>query len=163
MFNVTRSILSLSLLVSLCIGNITLEPVYTAYSESLASDNMLVEDLNRSNNNINGTPTNSSNLEENLVNNNNTVLVLIKEEESDKPYDPSPLTIKSGETVRWNNDDFETHTVTSGSEKDGNIGMVFDSGEMKRGDTFTHKFDKVGSYDYFCIIHPIMTGVVIVK
>lgn len=80
LFNVTRSILSLTLLISLCVGNITLEPVYTVYSESLANDNMLVEDLNGSYYKTNGTPTNSSNFEENLVNNNNTVLVLIKEE-----------------------------------------------------------------------------------
>jgi plastocyanin len=162
--NLSRSVIVSILVVPLCGGNIILfENVYAKSNEALAANGTSVQNLSRADRQTNGNSTTPPNHMESTVNNSSTALVSINEEESDKPYDPSPLTIKNGESARWTNDDFETHTVTSGSEKDKNLGMLFDSGEMERGDTFTHKFDNVGSYIYFCIIHPIMTGMVIVR
>ncbi len=70
-------------------------------------------------------------------------------------FDPPTITIKTGTTVTWTNDDSVSHTVTS----DGN----FDSGTLDRGETFSHTFDEEGTFSYICTIHPRMTGKIIVK
>jgi plastocyanin len=61
-----------------------------------------------------------------------------------------------GQSVTWHFDDAGVpHTVTAG---DGS----FDSPVMTSG-TFTHRFDKAGSYDYICTIHPTqMKGTIVV-
>jgi plastocyanin len=67
-----------------------------------------------------------------------------------------------GSMVTWTNDDFSLHTVTSGNANAGKSG-VFDSNIIKKGGTFSFVFDKIGEYNYFCSLHPYMTGKVIVK
>ena len=87
-------------------------------------------------------------------------------EDTNSCFDPNPVTIAMGGTVTWENVDNAAHTVTSGSPADGPDG-VFDSslimapmsGVVK---TFSHTFDDAGTYDYFCMVHPWMTGSVIV-
>jgi len=71
----------------------------------------------------------------------------------------SEVTIGVGESVIWHNDSGVIHTVTSGSFDDGTDG-VFDSSIIMSGDTFTHTFTETGQYEYFCSIHPWMTGIV---
>jgi plastocyanin len=80
-----------------------------------------------------------------------------------KPYDPSPLTVNAGTSVTWTNNDSTIHTVTSGLPEQGSIGILFDSGLINPGKTFTHIFDKTGTFDYSCTLHPFMRGQVIVK
>ncbi len=75
---------------------------------------------------------------------------------------PNSLEIRVGDTVSWSNDDSAAHTVTSGNISDGNDG-VFDSGLFMSGTTFEFTFDKAGTYDYFCMVHPWMTGKIIVN
>ena len=70
---------------------------------------------------------------------------------------PSEVTIKVGATVTWSNDDSAAHTVTSGTPTDG-PDSTFDSSLFMAGTTFTHTFDKAGEYNYFCMVHPWMTG-----
>jgi len=77
-------------------------------------------------------------------------------------FTPSSLEINLGDTVSWSNDDTAAHTVTSGSAADGPSG-VFDSGLFMAGNTFEFTFDKTGTYPYFCIVHPWMTGKIIVN
>lgn len=63
--------------------------------------------------------------------------------------------IKAG-AITWRNDDTITHTVVSGFPISGPTGE-FDSGDLVGyGKRFT--FDKTGTYDYYCRIHPFMTG-----
>jgi|GEM_PF-1562531 len=81
----------------------------------------------------------------------------------DKSFDPNPIEIKAGDSVTWTNDDNEVHTVTSGSQDASNVGKEFDSGTLASGQSFTHKFDKPGTYEYFCSFHESMTGKVLVK
>jgi len=76
-------------------------------------------------------------------------------------YSPSELTTLVGNNVTWLNDSGVIHTVTSGSPQEGPDG-TFDSGIIMSGDTFSHSFTQVGNYQYFCTIHPWMTGTVIV-
>ena len=83
-------------------------------------------------------------------------------DETDECYVPYEVTINAGSTVSWSNDDTAAHTVTSGNAKDGDSGL-FDSGLFAVGDTFDVTFDEPGSFDYFCIVHPWMTGVINVE
>lgn len=78
-------------------------------------------------------------------------------------FDPSTLTVSVGATVEWKNDDQVSHTVTSGSPSDNTTGTIFDSSLVGPGKDFKFTFDKAGTYDYFCQVHPWMTGQVIVK
>jgi plastocyanin len=80
-----------------------------------------------------------------------------------KPYDPSPLTIKPGTSVTWTNNDSTVHTVTSGLPEQGEVGTLFDSSIISPGKTFTHAFDKTGTFDYSCTLHPFMRGQIIAK
>jgi plastocyanin len=75
---------------------------------------------------------------------------------------PHEVTISVGDTVSWSNDDSAAHTVTSGSVDAGLTG-VFDSGLFVSNSRFEFTFDKAGTFDYFCMVHPWMTGVVIVE
>ncbi len=72
---------------------------------------------------------------------------------SNKSFYPQITQIKSGDTVSWTNKDISVHTVTSGND-------LFDSGMMMPGDTFEQKFEDVGLFEYYCILHPWMTGTI---
>jgi len=76
-------------------------------------------------------------------------------------FSPSELPILLGSNVTWLNDGGVIHTVTSGNPLEGPDG-TFDSGIIMSGDTFSHTFTEAGNYQYFCTIHPWMTGTVIV-
>jgi plastocyanin len=79
-----------------------------------------------------------------------------------KPYDPSPITVKSGTAVKWTNEDSSLHTVTSGLPEQGSVGTIFDSSIISPGQTFTYTFAKTGTFDYSCTLHPFMRGQVLV-
>jgi plastocyanin len=40
---------------------------------------------------------------------------------------------------------------------------LFDSSLIAPGKTYMHTFDKTGTFDYSCTLHPFMHGQVIVK
>jgi plastocyanin len=82
---------------------------------------------------------------------------------SDKSFNQNPININAGNSVTWTNSDNDIHTVTSGSDEGPSIGQEFDSGTLGEGQSFTHKFENPGTYEYFCSIHPSMVGEVIVK
>lgn len=70
---------------------------------------------------------------------------------------PSEVTVNVGQTVTWSNDDSAAHTVTSGTPTGGSDG-TFDSSLFMAGKTFSHTFDNAGEYNYYCMVHPWMTG-----
>ncbi len=76
--------------------------------------------------------------------------------QDDKAYEPSPLTIKKGDTVKWTNKDFGIHTIT---ENNG----LFSSEELRPDQIFEYTFSSTGTFDYHCNIHPTMTGKIIVS
>jgi plastocyanin len=80
-----------------------------------------------------------------------------------KTYDPSPLTITRGTMVVWTNKDSSLHTVTSGLPEQGSVGTLFDSSIISPEQTFSYTFDKSGTFDYSCTLHPFMHGQVVVK
>ncbi len=71
------------------------------------------------------------------------------------------IDIKVLDIVVWGNADTAPHTVTSGNPATGFDG-VFDSGLFPPGTSFQHQFTEEGVYDYYCLVHPWMVGVVTV-
>jgi amicyanin len=70
-------------------------------------------------------------------------------------FSPATVTVTTGSTVVWTNDDSIQHDIT------------FDGGSivssvLNHNDTFSHTFTKAGTYHYICSIHPFMHGTVIV-
>ena len=80
-------------------------------------------------------------------------------EETNECYIPYEIVIAVGGQVIWNNVDTAAHTVTSGNPADGADGK-FDSSIFMSGTTFSNTFDEVGEYEYFCVVHPWMNGIV---
>ncbi|HMD62736.1 MAG TPA: cupredoxin family copper-binding protein [Stellaceae bacterium] len=71
-------------------------------------------------------------------------------------YSPPMLVVAPGTTVTWTNADDEAHSVR---EKDGK----FKSAALDTDDKFSQSFTAPGEYEYFCSIHPYMTGKIVVK
>lgn len=78
-------------------------------------------------------------------------------------YEPGAVTVQPRTLVVWTNLDSTTHTVTSGVPSQNKTGITFDSGEISPGGTYSFIFMSAGTFDYFCTIHPWMTGKVIVE
>jgi len=71
-------------------------------------------------------------------------------------FNPSTITVNANTTITWTNKDGVDHTVTS------NTG-IFNSGSISNNGTFSHMFSTVGTFPYYCTIHPSMTASVVVK
>jgi len=71
-------------------------------------------------------------------------------------YSPAMLVVAPGTTVTWTNDDDSPHSVR---EKDGK----FKSAALDTDDKFSQTFSAPGEFEYFCSIHPYMTGKIVVK
>lgn len=78
---------------------------------------------------------------------------------TDECFIPSKVTVPVGTTVTWSNTDVVAHTVTSGSAELG-LTELFDTGIFMADATFEYTFEEAGTYDYFCIVHPWMVGMV---
>ena len=83
-------------------------------------------------------------------------------EEKLECYLPYELSVNVGDTIIWTNADTAAHTVTSGSLEGGMDG-VFDSGLFMSGNTFEFTVQQAGEYDYFCMVHPWMTGKILAE
>ena len=70
-------------------------------------------------------------------------------------FGPQTLTVPVGTTVTFENDDDIPHVVV---EKDGK----FRSKALDTGDKFTQQFTTAGTVEYYCAIHPMMTGKIVV-
>lgn len=77
-------------------------------------------------------------------------------------FDPHVVNVTTGQKVTWNNTDTTIHTVTSGKPSDSNMGKLFDK-SISPGKSVSITFKKTGTVNYFCKIHPWMTGQVIVE
>ncbi|HTI87721.1 MAG TPA: cupredoxin family copper-binding protein [Alphaproteobacteria bacterium] len=71
-------------------------------------------------------------------------------------FGPNVLTVKAGTTVRWVNRDDIPHTILDKQRK------VFRSKVLDTDDSFSFTFAAPGTYEYFCGLHPHMTGQVVV-
>jgi len=75
----------------------------------------------------------------------------------DKAYDPPAITIKSGTTVEWVNQDYETHTLVSSAGGDpcnpkelSPEVRVIDIGQLPPRKEYRKTFEKPGEYLYMC-------------
>jgi plastocyanin len=96
------------------------------------------------------------------TNSSTPVTIAIQPPSMGTPFDPKEIHIMPNSTVTWINNDNVSHTVTSGDPQQGADGK-FDSGLIKPGKKFSHIFTEIGTFYYYCQVHPTMTGIVIVN
>lgn len=75
----------------------------------------------------------------------------------DFAFAPKELTVPAGARIVWVNRDDEPHTVVSAA------GAFKPSQALDTDDSFTTVLDKPGTYAYFCGIHPMMVGKIVVR
>jgi plastocyanin len=81
-------------------------------------------------------------------------------------YDPEELTASAGAEVTVVNQDTLPHTATSGTgPQDPESAQSFDTSLINGGESATLSLAQVtpGQYDYYCIVHPFMTGKIVVQ
>jgi plastocyanin len=72
-------------------------------------------------------------------------------------FAPATLTVPAGTRVVWTNQDEEPHVITS-------AGSLFaPSKGLDTSDSYAVTFSKPGTYAYYCSIHPMMVGTIIVQ
>jgi plastocyanin len=106
----------------------------------------------------------NSNSEPLMTPDNNAIIAINK-----RAYNPVVViedsTTTGGKNVTYMNQN--ANYSMSGTEDYVNSGWLLPKGQENlypgSGNTFTMTFQKAGTYDYLCIIHPYMTGRVIVK
>ncbi|HEY4226971.1 MAG TPA: plastocyanin/azurin family copper-binding protein [Candidatus Limnocylindrales bacterium] len=89
-----------------------------------------------------------------------------------KSFNPTQIVVAQGATVTWTITQSigEAHTVTSKASGATKAGAVFNSQDAdpdltklkNNGDTYQFTFKDAGTFDYMCIVHPEMTGTVVV-
>ena len=73
----------------------------------------------------------------------------------DFDFAPRNLILPVGAKVTWINKDEEPHKVAE-------VKSVFASHPLDTDGSFTYTFKSAGNYEYFCTVHPRMTGHIIV-
>ena len=77
---------------------------------------------------------------------------------------PPQISLSSRSTISWTNGDSITHTVTAeGNPEIANGEAPFDSGPISPGYTWDKTFNSPAQFDYHCLIHPFMTGKVVIN
>jgi len=71
-------------------------------------------------------------------------------------FSPAAVAVSPGMTVKWTNHDDVPHVVMSTSG-------AFKSAVLDTDGQFSRRFDTPGTYKYFCSLHPVMTGEVVVR
>src|SRR3954470_9919951 len=70
-------------------------------------------------------------------------------------FTPATTSVPVGTTITWTNRDDVPHVVASTEQK-------FKSPVLDTDGKFSHLFDAPGAYNYFCSLHPKMTGRIVV-
>jgi plastocyanin len=73
-------------------------------------------------------------------------------------FTPVEITVAVGAKITWTNNDDIPHTVVDADNPKTNKSPPLDTGE-----SYSHVFDKPGTYHYFCSLHPHMQGTVVVR
>jgi len=71
-------------------------------------------------------------------------------------FNPQRLTVKAGSTVTWTNKDDIPHAIAA-------VNKEFRSKALDTGDAYSFTFAVPGTYEYFCSLHPHMTGTIVVE
>ncbi len=79
-------------------------------------------------------------------------------------FTPSEITVGSGTTVTWTNIDTTIHEIIEGNPNNNEDETpVFDSSIIAPGSTWEYTFNNVGEFDYYCVLHPFMTGKITIE
>ncbi len=70
-------------------------------------------------------------------------------------FAPTRAAVAIGTTVTWSNRDDAPHTIVSTERQ-------FKSAVLDTGEQFSYRFERAGTYKYFCSLHPRMTGEIVV-
>ncbi|MBV8613575.1 MAG: cupredoxin family copper-binding protein [Acetobacteraceae bacterium] len=70
-------------------------------------------------------------------------------------FSPTPITIAPGATLTWVNEDDIPHSIYCEA-------LNLRSHPMDTKESFAHRFDQPGTFDYVCGIHPHMRGRIVV-
>jgi plastocyanin len=70
-------------------------------------------------------------------------------------FKPDAVTVPVGTRITWENDDDIPHSIVETTGK-------FHSMALDTEDKFSFTFDKAGTFEYFCGLHPHMKGKVVV-
>ena len=73
-------------------------------------------------------------------------------------FDPYSVTVTKNEMVLWVNPTDATHAIVSGSHD--SVKDTFDTGVMRPRSAAGIALDILGSHQYFCVVHPWMTGII---
>jgi plastocyanin len=71
-------------------------------------------------------------------------------------FNPQHTVVKMGTTVTWTNKDDIPHAVAAANK-------LFKSKALDTDDNYSFTFATPGTYEYFCSIHPHMTGTIVVE
>jgi len=71
-------------------------------------------------------------------------------------FTPERVTVRAGTTVTWINEDDIPHTIASSAK-------IFKSKALDTDDKYAFTFTTPGVYQYFCSLHPHMTGTIVVE
>ena len=71
-------------------------------------------------------------------------------------FNPQRLTVTAGSTVTWTNKDDIPHAIASSSAQ-------LRSQALDTDDNYSFTFTTPGTYQYFCSLHPHMTGTIVVE
>lgn len=74
----------------------------------------------------------------------------------DNDFEPNHLTVRAGAEIVWEFKGGAAHDVTAD-------GGAFESGRLRRGDEFVLTFDEPGTYTYYCTLHHVMQGTIVVQ
>jgi plastocyanin len=72
-------------------------------------------------------------------------------------FTPQTLTVKAGTTVTWTNKDDIPHGIAATNN------TFKRSQALDTDDSFSFTFTTPGTYQYFCYVHPHMTGTIVVE
>jgi amicyanin len=72
-------------------------------------------------------------------------------------FTPQKLTVKAGTTVTWTNKDDIPHGIAATAN------AFTRSKALDTDDSYSFTFTTPGTYQYFCYIHPHMTGTIVVE
>ena len=72
-------------------------------------------------------------------------------------FNPQSLTVKVGTTITWTNKDDIPHGIASTNN------AFKKSKALDTDDSFSFTFAAPGTFQYFCYLHPHMTGTIVVE
>jgi len=69
---------------------------------------------------------------------------------------PAELTVSAGDTLVWSNTDFVPHSATARDAS-------WDSHSVAANGTWRFVPRTTGRHEYYCVLHPNMTGAIVVR